>query len=91
MESYSYEQTIVSVRVRHKVRVLDLGYSRKKAHGWQARMQRMVSGAFVAMLALIVSLGSSGTVFLASAFEPDVVEGHIVNVTAKIEMPFQEE
>ncbi|GEM_PF-4189397 len=85
--SYSYKQTIIPVRVRHRIRVADSDYAKKESGG----MGKILYGVFVAGLALIVSLGSSGTVFLASAFEPDAVEGHVVNVTAKIEMPFQEE
>ena len=74
---YSYGETIIPIRVRHKIRDFCMG--------------KIVYGAFVAVLALLVSLGSSGSALLASAVEPDIVEGHIVNVTAKIEMPFQAE
>lgn len=100
MEGYSYEQTIIPVRARQRISVADSCYAYKggsvrvrkgQAHKEHIGMGRVFYGAFVALLALIISLGSSGSVFLASAFEPDIVEGHIVNVVAKIEMPFQEE
>lgn len=83
---------------KYRIRVEDFGYGYDKScvrvRGVKTLGDRIyfsrgvgqvVQGAFVATLALTFSLANSGFVLLASAVEPDIVEGHVVNVVAKIE------
>ena len=95
MNSYSYGETIVPVRVRHRIHVEDFGYGYKatrlrlrgrhtslvarRAQRKSIKFGKVAHGIFTGFLVVAFSAGSSGLVLLAAAFE-----SHMVNVTAAI-------